>query len=111
MSKTSKQNGANSNDPKETAPAPTDLKKATALVKALIAEGKAPPTLAGSNMWDPWALAKWYGGCRTLSALLGKGNAWESLLCSWDSSKGDDRAFHIAMLGTLEAIAQYLATP
>ena len=90
-------------------PSAADLEKARKLVEKLIAEGQNPPTLAGSNMWDPWKLATWYGNCRTLSALLGKGNAWESLLCSWDSTKGDNRNFHIAMMGTLMAINDYLA--
>jgi hypothetical protein len=111
MSKASKQDPAKSNKAKRISMSADDNKKAAALVQALIAEGKSPPTLPGSTMWDPWALAKWYGGCRTLSTLLGKDNAWESLLCSWDSSIADDRAFHIAMLGTLQAIAEYLATP
>jgi hypothetical protein len=89
-------------------PSAADLQKARKLVTALIAEGQNPPTLGGSNMWDPWALAAWYGNCRALSALLGKGNVWETLLCSWDSDKADDRAFHTAMLGTLRAIEQNL---
>jgi hypothetical protein len=85
-----------------------DRKKAATLVQALINEGENPPVLSPSTMWDPWALATWYGNCRTLSALLGKDNPWASVLCSWDSTKGDDRAFHISMLGTLRSIAQYL---
>jgi hypothetical protein len=108
MSKSSSTNAGKSKDTKETSPSADDLKKAASLVKALIAEGIDPPTVPGSKMWDPLALAKWYGSCRTVSSWLGKDNPWQSMLCSWDSSKGDDRAFHVAMLGTLQAIAQYL---
>jgi hypothetical protein len=85
-----------------------NLKKAAVLVQALVKEGENPSVLPRSTMWDPWALATWYGNCRTLSALLGKDNPWASILCSWDSTKGGDPAFHIAMLGTLRSIAQYL---
>jgi hypothetical protein len=77
------------------------------LVEELIAEGEKPPMLGGGYMWDPKALAAWYGRCCALGALLGK-ETWESKLCAWDSTKGDDTPFHTAMLGTLKGIAQYL---
>ncbi|MBN1912336.1 MAG: hypothetical protein JW818_21630 [Pirellulales bacterium] len=88
-----------------------DLEKKQALVefvRKLIAEGKALPTPRASTMWKPVPLAKWYGQCRRVSDYLGPNNVWKDLLCAWDWKIGDDKTFHAAMLGTLEAIVEHL---
>jgi len=83
-------------------------------IAVLIQQGNSLPTVPGSTMWDPTALAKWYASCAGLCALLtaaiGDSNVWKSTLTSWDPTKSDP-ATHTAMLGTLEAIQQYLGCP
>jgi hypothetical protein len=89
-----------------------DKAKICALVADLIAVGDDPPVVPGSTMWDPRQLAKWYARCAGLSALLsaaiGDSNVWKPILTGWDPSKRDDRQFHAAMLGTLDAIQEFI---
>jgi hypothetical protein len=105
MAKTSK------TEAKESA-LPHDKATICALVARLIAEGNAPTVVPGFTMWDPRALARWYATCAALSAMLsaelGSANVWKDNLTSWTLSKGDDRQFHLAMLGILDAIHNIL---
>jgi hypothetical protein len=108
MAKTSK------TEPKESA-LPHDKATICALVARLIAEGNVPAVVPGFTMWDPRILARWYATCAALSAMLtaelGPANVWKDILTSWTPSKGDDRQFHLAMLGTLDAIHDTLQCP
>jgi len=91
-------------------PSPQDKAKICKLAADLISEGENPPVMLGSKMWDPRKLAKWYGMCGLLSGMLstalGDSNSWKTVLTSWDPTKGDDPAFHDAMLGTLDSIKE-----
>ncbi len=86
------------------------------LVADLISVGSNPPIETGTkNTWDPRELAKWYGRCAWLSALLsaalGDSNVWKSILTGWDSTKPADGEFHTVMLGTLDAIQHCIGCP
>lgn len=88
-----------------------DKARICALLADLIKIGADPPVTTG-NMWDSRQLAKWYARCAGLSAWLsaslGEANVWKSTLTSGDATKLNDRQFHTAMLGTLDAIQEFV---
>jgi hypothetical protein len=93
-------------------PSLENIKKARILVRELIQESNNPPTQPGLVTWDSEKLAMWYSKCQIISMYLGKGNAWETILCSWDPAKNaaDVAEFHSAILGTLISIDHFLKT-
>jgi hypothetical protein len=93
------------------APAAPTTASVCKTIADLIQRGNNLPVVPGSDMPDPTSLAQWYASCAGLSAsltaLIGDSNVWKATLTGGNPGNDDQTQ----MLGTLQAIQQFLNCP